>query len=448
MSHLPRIAIGTVQEDADGQPLIWALMDVLERIGPHVQMFFSQARFVPFDAATAITGQSPRHLDSWLMSKEVCREVFYHGAASGELAIVEGQFGGSPQPIDASGGTLDTLCQWLDLPRIVILDASQFDGCRVPARPPQVDGVLLDRVPNGAQACRWRTNIEALWGVPVLGAMEEAASLRSLIARLPRGSQPSLELCRALGERLLPRLRLDRLLNIASQREFPEVTARLFQPEHDAAGLNIAVAYDEAFHCYFPDTLDLLELYGATIRDFSPLRGDGLPPDTDLIYLGCGHAENYAEQLAANHCMKQSLRSHVRRGGRIYAEGSGVAYLARYMVLDGKQQLPMVGVLPVVAALKPSPAPMQPVEITLTRDTWLGSAASRLRGYLNSNWQIDPMEPLASCAAPPHQGDLLATHQVIASRLHLNFAAQPELLHRLFQPNRTASFPAIHAAWT
>ncbi len=448
MSHLPRIALGTMQEDVDGQPLLWALMDVLERIGPHVQLFFSQARFVPFDAATMITGQNPRHLDSWLMSRDVCREVFYHGARSCELAIVNGRFSGSQRPIETRGGTLDTLCDWLELPRIVILDASQFDGCRLPARPPQVDGVLLDRVRDSAQACRWRTNIESLWGVPVLGAMEEAATLRGMIAKLPRGSQPSLDFCRALGDVLLPRLQLDRLLRIAGQREFPDVNAQLFQPDHFADELNVAVAYDEAFHCYFLDTLDLLELHGATIRDFSPLRGDGLPPDTDLVYLGCGNAENHAEQLAANHCMKQSLRSHARRGGRIYAEGSGVAYLSRYMVLGDRRQLPMVGLLPAVAHLCPSTAPMQPVEITLTRDTWLGTAASRLRGYLNSNWRIEPHESLASCAAPPHQNDLLAAHQVIASRLHLNFAAQPELLHRFFRPHRTASFSAVHAAWS
>ncbi len=51
---------------------------------------------------------------------------------------------------------------------------------------------------------------------------------------------------------------------------------------------------DDAFHCYFPDTLDLLELRGATVCDFSPLRDERLPVDTDIVYFGCGRPDLFA----------------------------------------------------------------------------------------------------------------------------------------------------------
>ena len=70
---------------------------------------------------------------------------------------------------------------------------------------------------------------------------------------------------------------------------------------------------------------------GAVVVDFSPLRDERLPEGTDIVYLGCGHPEVYAAELSANHCMKLSLRNHIRSGGRIYAEGGGLAYLCQQM---------------------------------------------------------------------------------------------------------------------
>ena len=45
MNQLPRIAVGTVQPDADLQVMLWALISTLERSGLHVQAFSSQSRF-------------------------------------------------------------------------------------------------------------------------------------------------------------------------------------------------------------------------------------------------------------------------------------------------------------------------------------------------------------------------------------------------------------------
>ena len=211
------------------------------------------------------------------------------------------------------------------------------------------------------------------------------------------------------------------------------------------ARLKVAVAYDKAFNCYFPDTLDSLELQGATIRDFSPLRDEALPPATDLVYLGCGHPEQCAEELARNHCMLTAMRNHVSQGRRVYAEGGGLAYLCQRIVIDGRRGLPMVGVLPAVAWLNPVPEPMRPVEITLSCDNWLGRASTLLRGYLNSNWQIQPTGSLVRFAsAPEHRYDLVGSHQVIGSRVHLNFAAQPNVLHHFFQPH--AADPSLTAS--
>jgi cobyrinic acid a,c-diamide synthase len=342
---------------------------------------------------------------------------------------------------------LDTLCDWLDLPRIVVLDASRWADCELPERPDQIDGVLLDRVNSPAEVFRLQTCLEALWDVPVLGALEQRASLEATISRLPRGSSPPRELCHLLGDQLARFARPERIRALASRREFMPVRPGLFAPpaeslaRGDRRPLTVAVAFDSAFNCYFPDTLDLLELRGAKVVDFSPLRDEVLP-EADVVYLGCGHPEFEAEALSSNHCMLLALRNHVRGGRRVYAEGGGLAYLCEHLETPKGELVPMLGVLPAVARLNRHRVPVRPVEVTIAKDNWLGRAGARLRGYLNSNWSLEATGPLAECLAEPGQEqDLLGQFQVVGSRMHLNFAAQPEALGSFFKP--ACSKPAL-----
>ncbi|HUY91088.1 MAG TPA: hypothetical protein VMV10_20285 [Pirellulales bacterium] len=449
MLRLPRVAVGTLQADAETQPCTWALMDLLSREGAQVQHFHSRASFLPLNAALAVTGLNTRYLDSWLMSREVCRETFVHGSAGSDLSLVEGRFDSLDSRAPSPGSRLDVLCDWLDLPRIVVLDASRLTDCELPERPDQVDGVLLDRVACLGEAFRVQTCLEALWDVPVLGALDKRAPLEEALSQIPRGSSPPRDLCRHLGDQLARFGRAERIRALASRRDFPPVRPALFAPpgkrlwarnrgsRREQGGPRpptIAVAFDAAFNCYFPDTLDLLELHGAKVVDFSPLR-DELLPEADVVYLGCGHPEFQAEALASNHCMLLALRNHVRGGRRVYAEGGGMAYLCERLETPKGELVPMLGVLPAVARLNRKRAPVRPVEVTVAKDTWLGRAGTTLRGYLNSNWSLESTGLLGECLAEPgHEHDLLEQFQVVASRMHLNFAAHAGMLDRFFFP--------------
>src|SRR5205085_12000182 len=122
MPCLPRLAVGTVEAGAPGTAVIWALLDRLERAGLSVQCFLSQACFRPVEGAPAITGLGVRHLDSWMMSRDTCRAVFLRGASFSDVAFVEGSFA-SPSDFSGPGGSLATLCDWLVLPSLAVVDA-------------------------------------------------------------------------------------------------------------------------------------------------------------------------------------------------------------------------------------------------------------------------------------------------------------------------------------
>lgn len=80
MSTLARLAVGSLQPGVDPQVAIWALREGLGRNGIQVQSYLSRACFPRNPAETSLTGLTVRHLDSWLMSPEICRDIFVRGA--------------------------------------------------------------------------------------------------------------------------------------------------------------------------------------------------------------------------------------------------------------------------------------------------------------------------------------------------------------------------------
>ena len=438
MCATPRLAVGSAQPDADPQAVLWGLLEALRGKGLQVQGFLSRACFAGYHGMAVATGLNPRHLDSWLMSPRTCREIFLHGVEGSDFAVVEGQFDAGPARVGSAtlGGSLDVLCDWLDLPRLVVVDVTQLETCRFPPRPAQTDGLLLDGVTDECHAAEMATNLEALWGVPVLGALEALPGLRQRVAGLPPGSRPPRDLCWTLGQQFLRYARLDRVIEMGTRREVIWTPPRLFGCGPLSRPIVLALAYDAAFNCCFQDTLDLLESRGAVIVDFSPLEDERLPEGTDVVCIGCGHPERYIAELSHNHCMKLALRNHVRRGGRVYAEGGGLAYLCEYLETPQGELHRMAGIFRAVARYSPSPSPPLPVELTLDAASWLGESGVRLRGYRNPAWSLTPLGAVAGYALEPqHQYDLMGVWRAIGSQLHLDFAAQPDLLPCFLQPS-------------
>lgn len=468
MSFLPRLAVGSVQEESDCRAVLWGLLDLFDRCSLRVQTFLSRGCLQRLEAATVITGMAPRHLDSWLMTAEACRERFLRAARMANLSVVEGSFADGADFDDEgepAGSRLSTLCRWLGLPRLGVIDLSNMAGFEVPANRPDVDALLIDHISSEGDFYRWQTIFESLWGIPVLGGLESAPGLRSVIGQLESRRPPPRELCEKLGDHMSRYVRPSQLLELAAKNSWPGSNFRSctatqgeprfsachldrFQPRAEPpAGLTVAIAYDDAFFGYCPDALDVLEQRGVTVRDFSPLRDESLPPDCDIVYIGCGRPDLHAEQLAENFCLMLALRDHVCSGKRIYAEGGGLAYLCQQLALSSGERLPMTGILPAVAHANPQPPRPRPVELTLAKDHWLGHRGRRVRGYLSERWRLEPVGALSSCVAESqHRLDLVERHQAVGSRVHLNLALQPALLESFLRPAPAALAWAMPSA--
>jgi len=435
MRHLPRFAVGTIQPGICREPLVWGLVAALAETADSPVLFRSSCSFAPHDPSKAILGRASRHLDSWAMSRSDAISALARAATASDTSIVEGSFDAAAEKDACPASSLDRLCEWLDLPRVAIVDVRALAQRGVAQRPNRIDALLLDRVRNPYEAAYWQTTLETLWKTPIVGWLDEATSLRALCAATPPGANPSRELCTALGQRLLPTLRLPLIRQLAGRAAALSFVPESWLLQDDKPGFRIAVAIDEAYCGYYPETLDLLEAAGAELCDFSPLRSEAIPDDVDVVYFGCGHPERDPEKLAANHCLKQSLRCYAASGGRIYAEGSGLAYLCREIVLPSGRTIPMTGLLPATARKVNQAGGPEPAEVTFGVSSWLAPARVSLRGYRHTGWQIEPRGSMITYATGADQRlDMLGRGNIIGSRVLVNLAANRHLLRRFFEP--------------
>ena len=281
MSRLPRVAVGTITAEADATALVWGLMAALEACGQHVQMFRARACFAALDGATVISGRATRHLDSWLMTPDACRQALLRGTAEGHLALVEGTFGSagaSSQTAPAAGGQLDVA---LRLARFAPVGSGRRDAaataCRLPQRP-AADGLLLDRISSEAGFYRCQTLLESLWGIPVLGRHGRGRGAARGNRRAGPGGKAAALAGRSAGQRPGAHerrrshssvgRRSSVFLSAGAGREPPgRIGRRCAWPSLGTMPSTVII----------PETLELLESRGATLCDFSPLGDERLP---------------------------------------------------------------------------------------------------------------------------------------------------------------------------
>jgi cobyrinic acid a,c-diamide synthase len=211
--------------------------------------------------------------------------------------------------------------------------------------------------------------------------------------------------------------------------------------------LRIGVARDAAFFFYYEDNLDLLREHRAEIVPFSPVQDRELPANLDALYLGGGYPELEAEQLAANHTMREQVRAFAASGGVIYAECGGMMYLANSLAtLDGGVHA-MAGVLPMAMEMTPRLVDFGYVEVALTRDCLLGLRGTAIRGHSfhtsrivagSGDGAIEASYHVRFSLSGKEQAEGFARGKVLASYAHLHFRANRAVVPHLMQEIRAA----------
>ena len=379
------------------------------------------------------------------MPTDVCRRVFEKGSLGSDLAVVEGTLEQPSATLACSDhdrpGGLRPIAQALNLPTVALVSCPRLEGMHLPSLPPGVDAILLDGLEEPSQFEAVSHAARLIYRKPVIGAVEALPEVREALLNSPPHALVAESLIQKLGESFLKFADLSVLEAVASSRPLPcDPLCDVACSGRRTRSFRVAYAQDDAFGAYFPDTLETLETLGADLVEFSPLKSETLP-EADLVMIGCGFPDRFADALAGNLSLINAIRSHVYAGKRVYAEGGGAAYLGHTMIIEGRE-VSGVGILPFKAVLRPNPAPPAPVTCQLVCDSWLAPRQTEVRGYHSGRWDLIPTSENCGCGsdfgALSDSGGFYFHHHAVGSLVHLHLAALPQVVEAFVGPHRAS----------
>lgn len=394
----PRIVLAGVASGVGKTTLTTALLASLHSRGVRVQPFKVGPDYIdPSHLATA-AARPCYNLDTWMMPTSRVLDVFCTAAASAEISVIEGMMGlydGERSTSDV--GSTAEVAKLLHAPVVLVIDVGAMarSAAALVLGFQQLDpqlhlaGVIANRVGGAGHARLLQEAIESATGIPLLGYFAhspEIAVPERHLGLVPAAERiVSRQHLAALGLQFNQTCQSEKLLALA--REAPPLESAVGEVfslgEKRDATVRIAIAQDEAFSFYYPDTLDALQLAGAQLVPFSPLHDHMLPEHIGGIYIGGGFPEEYAHGLCANEQMRVTLAQIIGQGIPCYAECGGLMYLCQSMRDRSGAVLPMVGAIARQSIMSQDSRGLVIGyrEVTALHDTLLTRQGEVLRGH-------------------------------------------------------------------
>lgn len=372
------LILGAPSTGSGKTTVICAIGAALKRRGLELRLFKAGPDYLDPSWHEAVTGRPGRNLDGWMTGLDGVRDSLARGGRGCDLAIIEGMMGlfdgRSPTTLEGSAAEL---ALHLMLPVVLVVDASGMartaaavvEGIARHVPGVRVAGVIFNQVggPGHTQLLR---EAMAPTGIPVLGGLPRRPDLglpERHLGLVSAAANPKPEWIPALADWAEAHLDLDALVALGAPLPKPPPP-----PSAADAVCRIGVAWDEAFHFYYADNLELLQEAGAELVTFSPLRDRHLP-DVHALYIGGGYPELHADVLSCNTTLLDDLKSFQYP---IYAECGGLMYLGE--ALDDR---PMAGLLPLRTRMRERLVSLGYREVRTLVDTPLGPAGTCFRGH-------------------------------------------------------------------
>ncbi len=332
--------------------LTLGILSALKERGLKIQSFKAGPDFIDPGLHSLITGTQSVNLDLWMMGEEYVKELFSKYSEGMDAVIVEGVMG----LFDGSPSTAD-LASYLGLPVLLVIDVYGMQESLRPVvrgyveeakdRGVEIIGLIFNRTGSEEHYRRLCGSIKDL-GIDVLGHLPKNKKFkipsRHLGLFTAEESPLPEEAIKELTEYIRAFVDIERLLKLT----YKPAEQQIKRPGTHLNFLGnpkISIARDIAFSFYYRDVLEELKNSGAEIVEFSPLSDREIPEGVDLVYIGGGYPELYAERLSGNQSMISSIRRWAMEGRPIYAECGGLIYLSKGIYMDDAFY-PMTGIFP------------------------------------------------------------------------------------------------------
>lgn len=446
--NCPRLVIAGTSSGVGKTSLTLGLTAALSRRGLKVQTFKVGPDFLDPTWLSLASGRPCINLDGWMCEPQYVQELFAKTCADADIAIIEGVMGlfDGADPASAQGSTAE-IARWLEAPVLLVVNAhgmarsiaalvkgyASFD--------PRL--LLAGTVANHCGSARhatWLGDALTSAGLPPLVGAVRRDSLPSLPSRhlgLVTADQRNLSASALddLADAVETQLTLPRILELAKNVPSLPVSSAPAISFSDGRPVRIGLAFDEAFHFYYPDNLQSLEEAGASLVRFSPLHDAALPEGLDALYLGGGYPEEHAGALETNQSMRQAVAAFAAGGRPIYAECGGLMYLSEEIELrDGKRHA-MAAALPFATRMLSTRKRLGYTEVRQLAEGPFGAAGTCLRGHefhyseitappLANDWR--PAWEVTYRRARKTAQEGFSRDRLFASYVHIHFAGHPD----------------------
>ena len=386
--RIPRIVIAATQSGSGKTTLVTGLLAALRQRGLSVQPFKIGPDYIDPGYHELAGGRPGHNLDSWLLPANCMKDIFIREAASADVAVIEGVMG----LFDGGRGGISStaeVAKLLKAPVLLVIDAKSMGASAAAIAmgfrdyDPEVElaGVLLNRLGSDTHETMVTEAVEKT-GIPVFGAVHREENLKMPerhLGLLPVKENEERQVVDRIGKAVASQVKLEEILRLAREAVPLEPMAG---KRGRTAGktVRIAVARDEAFSFYYPESLRVLEDFGGEILEFSPLHDDALP-EADGLILGGGFPEMFGEALQGNESMRQSVKAAADKGMPIYGECGGFMYLMEGLRDFSGREYAMAGVLPGTAKMNERLQMVGYVTAELREDTILGRRGRTFRGH-------------------------------------------------------------------
>ncbi len=352
------------------------LLRAFSRRGLKAMPFKVGPDFIDTQFHRVASGRDSINLDIYMSGENHVRNLVNRYSVDADVCVVEGVMG-LFDGYDCRKGSAAHVAEITGFPVVLVIDASSSAYSLAPVLVGfknfdpmiRIAGVIFNNIGSELHLHLVREASKAA-GVEMLGYLKrdrrmsvpsrhlglslgDDSGIEEFVGNAANAVESTIDIEKLLGVTKTQPLSVNDCDNNALEFDGPDAESEIKTSSVTEAipkeGRKIAVAYDEAFNFIYPENLKALQrnpVFGGEIKKFSPIH-DELMPEADFLYLPGGYPELYAEKLAANESMRESVREFIEGGGYALAECGGMLYLSQD--IDGN---PMCGVLPLSGTME------------------------------------------------------------------------------------------------
>ena len=304
-NDIPRVVIGAVSSGSGKTTIVTGILSALRQRGLNVQSYKIGPDYIDPGYHKLASGNPAHNLDSWLMPQEKLKEVFCRTAEKADIAIIEGVMGlydGGRKGVSSTA----EIAKLLDAPVILVIDAKSMGasaaaialGFKMYDPEVKLAGVILNRLGSPTHKTMIESALKNI-GIDVFGAIRRDDSLvmpERHLGLLPVEENEEQEIVDKIGEAVGNQVDLDEIMKLAETQfsiDIDDIEEDNENEDIPQKKIKIAVAKDDAFSFYYPESIRMLEKCGAEIVNFSPLKDKKLPK-CDGVSLCGGFPEMFA----------------------------------------------------------------------------------------------------------------------------------------------------------